>query len=732
MPPTKKPGQPGRGQPKAKKPPEATPVPRDFIAELAATERDATEHSSINQPPYRDNDIFTMLGGLTITGDNPAGYENFHHDSINTCLSGFKLETVGTVHSYIFSNVSDDWLNAMQSAAADRKTAAETRFRETTEADRYATQKGFDRAKTEATTIKKDVTARKAVLSRVDAQQRSVSTPIFPVEMVDLGSVVGLAISCLQASGKGDLKSILPALDFYARFLRRDAIKIATTCVILDTESKFYWFGSTLYPDDYKDYCANRRRQILDTALLDSKTGVTLPVVPPLQQRSIGQYIRNHVVRGILHESEIVDSRSESVIGKSYTKLLNEITKERKPGVEETPGVKETWVGEQWQFKKGLELQTAYKTTEFVEAWNEIFGELSVPVTPTPALVFDGIEKRLSGKSMGQRYGHCAETYPLIFILGKRGQDLDSTKIQANTITRSKCQGLAKYVKAGRSCCTEFYTGKETGDESGIECRGSSNCMMKCARKDRCTEGCRGCPKEGPKVEGEVLWFCRGDTWCTTVCRQGANCKTRCGGHDAAQANDNRAKKKLEKAVADAAKAKADADATRDSADALAEATRDSADAERRICKTNSSGSSKITVCQGHRFRCNDCQDDDEKCKKEEKCWRTVCEPCMNSPASCKKCIEHRDDLWSNPKDEVGNDRLRNSEPCLQCSDYVPPCLNCYALIDKLKFGKYNMFLHRSQRVQTNDYLIWPEVEVQNPGAHDDEMPPLEGDSDED
>lgn len=225
--------------------------------------------------------------------------------------------------------------------------------------------------------------------------------------MVDLGSSVGLAISCLQSNGRMDLKSILPALDFYAYFLGSHSI--TTICVILDPESGFYWFGSTLHAIN-RDSCANRRRQILDKALFDSATGVTLPVVPPYQQRRIGQFIRNHVVHGMLAKLGIVDNTEESTVGIHYTELLNMITKPRDTDTK----------GEQWQFKSETERGAVAETEVFKEAWGKILNGAKVPEALTPAGVFDRIEKRMNEipKGLGQRYGHCAETYPLIFILG--------------------------------------------------------------------------------------------------------------------------------------------------------------------------------------------------------------------------------------------------------------------------------------------------------------------------
>lgn len=231
--------------------------------------------------------------------------------------------------------------------------------------------------------------------------------------MVDLGSAVGLAISCLQQSGNVDLKSILPALDFYARLFR--ACNITTICVIFDTESDFFWFGSSLH-ETSRNSCANRRRQKLDTALLHSGARVTLPVVPPYQQRTIGQFIKNHVVRDILNSfnPKIVDDTKESVVGIHYTKLLNIITKRRVPGEN-----KEPWDGEQWQLKKEAEISSE----ELDDAWAKIVegiynGSEKVKLTAELKLA---VKERLGPmlrKGLGQKYGHCAETYPLIFILG--------------------------------------------------------------------------------------------------------------------------------------------------------------------------------------------------------------------------------------------------------------------------------------------------------------------------
>lgn len=182
-------------------------------------------------------------------------------------------------------------------------------------------------------------------------------------------------------------------------------------CVINDTESNFFWFGSTVYEDDYKDYCANRRRQLLDEALRESGTGVTLPVVPPLQQRSIGQFIRNEVVHGILKDMKIDDKTEEWDIGKSYTRLLNTITKRR---------VLEPGDVEQWQVMEKTDADM--KMDLFNKALKEIVEKICSKRCEelTQKLTFDIIKEHLDEVlkvGRGQRYGHCAETYPLIFIL---------------------------------------------------------------------------------------------------------------------------------------------------------------------------------------------------------------------------------------------------------------------------------------------------------------------------
>lgn len=222
-----------------------------------------------------------------------------------------------------------------------------------------------------------------------------------PVHVVNLSSLVGVAISCLAEGVEFD--HVLPKLDFYARFFRcfdylvgvkTTKLAITMICVGFNRTAAPFWFGSSIAgniegANRYEDACA--RRNILQQALMDYK-GITLPLMPPENQRRIGEFISINVnywglTRGNAKHAEVI------------TKLLQLIVEPRNARSGPSWGV------------------TSNKPPDFTDNGKTIFREAGIVCPPN---LFETLKTSVNKGirvGAGQEYGHCAETYTLIFMI---------------------------------------------------------------------------------------------------------------------------------------------------------------------------------------------------------------------------------------------------------------------------------------------------------------------------
>lgn len=446
----------------------------------------------------------------------------------------------------------------------------------------------------------------------------------FPDPIIDLGSIIGLVISCLVEGN--EFSQVLSKLDFYARFLHSFQLKklirkkmvmviaIATICVVFDGENKPFWFGSTLATELSKTENMQIRQKILIHALKDRK--ITLPLMPPTHQRNIGRYLRNFIIDKGGHplaDNEMVANRC--------VKLLQLIVQPLEPTTENI---------------RPWEIVATVNPTDYQKRVKAISSKISAVGFPEE-LAFENLKKSLNDavkKCTGQQYGHCAETYPLlsmfrfVSLFPKLSMEVSLIPLRRRkeSTPPSKYQGLARSV-SGFQECDEFYAGDAPGT---MACNGSGKCKMKCAGEGEgeggCTRACGSCQDR-----------CEGGQDCKTVCQQNKGCQTRCCGGGG--------------------------------------------------CKTQKD---LLAACKNRITRCEACEEDRGECNEATKCWRSVCEPCMDSPASCVECRKSTD-----------------VRPCFECGHFMPPCENCQALITQLGFEDWNKFLkHRNHRWTDNHYLM--------------------------
>lgn len=445
----------------------------------------------------------------------------------------------------------------------------------------------------------------------------------FPDRIIDLGSATGVAISRLAEGA--DFSRVLPKLDFYARFLEQfftPKITITTICVVFDGEAQPFWFGASLGGDKINKPKDMQTRQDILTLALENR-GITLPVVPPCHQRMVGMYIRS-LVYDILKKGDhrLPDNKE---VAELCVELLRAITRP-------CNNKKQPW-----------EVVPA-EPDGFGDTVEKIFKEAGGSATDfVGSLPFDNLKKSIeaaTARGAGQQYGHCAETYPLLFmfrfvsLFPKLSMEVSLISLhRKKESTPSKYQGLARSVSQFKQCLGKFYAGP-----TGIACNGSGKCKMKCAGGGECVRNCGGCQTR-----------CEGGAQCTSVCKQNAGCQTRCYGEGGCETTGPQA------------------------------------------------------LCEKRGTRCEVCQKGKEECPEEKNekkgCWRRVCERCMDSQACCSDC-------------DIGPPQAAVSEAvvpadCLQCGDFMPPCENCQALVDKLEYKNWNGYLKgRHQRLPVSDYMM--------------------------
>lgn len=235
--------------------------------------------------------------------------------------------------------------------------------------------------------------------------------------------MIGVLISCLAKGTR--FSDVLAKLDFYARFLQcftykpssekilktsltittpssggnlKTSLAITTICMAFNGERVPFWFGSTLVSSSKTIEIENKardvytRQQMLAEAL--RRHNILLPLMPPTHQMALGMYIKSL----IFGNENIVDEKAQLVV-----QLLQSITQPRK-FVELPPNPP---VHRLWEI-------VPEAPPDFKAKVNHIKGPGLIA-----KLEFEDIKKFVNDhERWKQQYGHCAETYPLLFILG--------------------------------------------------------------------------------------------------------------------------------------------------------------------------------------------------------------------------------------------------------------------------------------------------------------------------
>lgn len=276
----------------------------------------------------------------------------------------------------------------------------------------------------------------------------------------NLFGVIGLVFTLHTSPTILIIEETLPTLAFYARVLfAYKNQNIRTVCVAFNGMAAPFWFGSTL---GKSQTCGKIRLKELEQALALFNPKIVLPLVPPCDQTQYGSFIRNKIVFDILEKQGIQDKTVEKKVGKSYVKLLQAITEpvpeiepekgkeegpdagkkksKEKKGVEQPAGPdeerkEEEKAAEKPAKPKGGEAkdsearkQWRFVTTEppgFSACVDEIIGDIfkgqeidnqkATQVKNT--FSYSHVYKLVKDQNTKQQYGHCAETYPLIFLL---------------------------------------------------------------------------------------------------------------------------------------------------------------------------------------------------------------------------------------------------------------------------------------------------------------------------
>lgn len=404
-----------------------------------------------------------------------------------------------------------------------------------------------------------------------------------PGHIIDLSSIIGVAISCL-ATGS-EFATVLPKLDFYARFFRCFTYEspgkqglvtnftIGTVCVAFDGSNKPFWFGSTLPSSSDPTEIENKledmytRQGVLVSALAKYKPELRLPLMPPTHQMSIGTHIKSFIF------GENPKHVADNDVAEPIVKLLQLITQPRE--------VVDLSVHRSWEIVPD-------EPPGFTALVDEVRAKTNAH---SKELNFGKFKDFVHSHShFKQQYGNCSETYPLLFILqfvpplflvfSSEAVDggISLILLRWRSLTAPQGPPALDFQGLARSLGNEepaFYTG------IGVECGSSVKCKMKCKNGFACTGYCK-CPQHK-----NVPVVCKRGPECTTVCRQGKDCETRCCGGVK--------------------------------------------------CKTVG----PFALCRGRLKRCKKHRGSlKTDCLVEDPCWHHVCERCMLSGTCCNLCSE--------------------------------------------------------------------------------------------
>lgn len=228
--------------------------------------------------------------------------------------------------------------------------------------------------------------------------------------------MIGVVISCLVEGN--EFARVLSKLNFYARFLRclkcpprakETGHAIRTICGVFDGKDKPFWFGSSLATGSEEIEMINKtkdmytRQRMLTEALRKCKPEIILPLMPPTHQRALGTHIKT-----LIYGKRVVDDEK---VAKPIVRLLQFITQPREVVVQlpNTVLPPNSPVYPPWEIVSNKPADFKTKVDEIVAA---------AGLAPEKELEFEQIKEFVNGYThWKQQYGHCAETYPLLFIL---------------------------------------------------------------------------------------------------------------------------------------------------------------------------------------------------------------------------------------------------------------------------------------------------------------------------
>lgn len=449
----------------------------------------------------------------------------------------------------------------------------------------------------------------------------------------------------------------MPTLDVYSQVLDGFASKnFHAVCVGFDGLGPPFWFGSTIHRKANKALLT--RQGLLVEAL--AKQEVYLPLVPPTHQESVANQIMN-----IALEKSSVDKTADWWIAarQSCVKLFQLMTvrgdSSRMP----------------WKLVGTL---TPNKNTNFKTARAAVVTCISVWPERPPTLTVQKLTSRLEFSKIkesleinpllfGPVYGHCAETYPFIFLLNRQVFVLFFTsssiplghehvieprlhcefrirKPVTNTyegMSRSpdllpKCKPFYVGNDGGSVACMGVRSGCSERGECYMKCREPNLCNTKCQKKGRCKVVCKQDCNTPCNVCKQT---CVGTKECEGACKNGKDCETRCVNNDKCGVKND-----------------------------------------------------VLVQCRRRRNRCAACQIGGGLCTGEEDgklapCWRRICEQCMNSGPCCEICRLTTICPTCNSARCLPDCRHR----CYECNvPMKPPCLNCASIITEMKWTKYS------------------------------------------
>lgn len=227
------------------------------------------------------------------------------------------------------------------------------------------------------------------------------------VVISNLFGAIGMICIILVPDSAGEMAHIIPTLGFYVRMIAAcSSQSVAAVCVAFDGDARPFWLGSTL---GRGSACRVLRRVQLHNALRILDPNFVLPLVPQCDQMEYGRYIRNTLLKNILKAAVVKDLTEGKDVGHIYVELLQAIT-EPAPAGQGNDRV--------WQFARTKPEPLGSETCQ-----KKIINKISTGWTKKKIdevmaqFTYGYLFPLLTKRNPRQQFGHCAETYLLIFLL---------------------------------------------------------------------------------------------------------------------------------------------------------------------------------------------------------------------------------------------------------------------------------------------------------------------------